>query len=59
MIHFGYGINTYFKMLRRLMVFFIAISFVHVPLFVYYSSWNGLTRKANESVYTLGNLGQA
>ena len=59
MIHFGYGIHSYFHMLLRLMGFFLLISLVHIPLFVYYSNWNGLTdiKSGNDSIYTLGNMG--
>ena len=62
MIHFGYGIHSYFRMLLRIVGFFLLISVMHIPLFMYYSGWSGLTNIKsgdNDSIYTLGNMGQA
>ena len=46
----------------RLGLLLLLFTILHVPLFIYYSSWTGLTKTkvgGNDSIYTIGNMGQA
>ena len=53
----GYGIHSYFNMIKRMAAFFLVLAFLYLPLTFYYHNLSGHGMKLKH--FTLGQLGEA
>ena len=53
---YGYGIQSYFNLIRQLCYFMVVLTLLHIPLFIVYGQGTVVT-DGGYAAYTLGNLG--
>jgi len=57
--NYGYGVLSFFDLIRNLIYFFIFISLLYVPTMMHYTEWNGLQYKSLIQEASLANFGMA
>lgn len=57
--NYGYGVLSFFDLIRNLIYFFIILSLLYLPLMMYYSEWNGVQNANNADIASLQNFGEA
>ena len=54
---FGFGIKSFFYLLRVTIVTFFMFNIVYLPVGLSFGSWDALTKEGFLTTFTLGNMG--
>ena len=59
--YFGFGIMSFYGLLKGMIVMMFLLTLSHVPLMLSYSSWNALNMRSLGTVnqFTIGNMGES